>query len=274
MTIPSIALKDGHQIPQLGLGVFQIPAEQTRQAVLDAFEIGYRHIDTAAIYKNEQGVGEAIASADLSREQLFITTKLWSDQQGYDSTLRAFDESMAKLKLDRLDLYLIHWPCPQRGEFLATWKAFMRLRDEGRITSIGVSNFRVQDIELLISETGETPVVNQIELHPYLQQQELVEYHAANGIATEAWSPLARGGEMLADPMIKTLAEKYGKTAAQVVLRWHLDNGFVIFPKSVHAERLRENFDLFDFSLSTDDISRIATLDRGQRIGPNPSELN
>ncbi|WP_423832763.1 aldo/keto reductase [Stutzerimonas stutzeri] len=182
MTIPPIALKDGHDIPQLGLGVFQIPAEKTRQAVLDAFDIGYRHIDTAAIYKNEEGVGEAIAAAGLPREELFITTKLWNDQQGYDSTLRAFDESMAKLKLDTLDLYLIHWPCPQRGEFLATWKAFLRLREEGRVTSIGVSNFRVEDIELLISETGEVPVVNQIELHPYLQQRELVEYHAAKGM--------------------------------------------------------------------------------------------
>ncbi len=274
MTIPTIAFKNGHQIPQLGLGVFQIPPEQTRQAVLDAFDIGYRHIDTAAIYKNEQGVGEAIASAGLPREQLFITTKLWNEQQGYDSTLRAFDESMAKLKLDKLDLYLIHWPCPQRGEFLATWKAFQRLRDEGRVTSIGVSNFRVQDIELLISETGEVPVVNQIELHPYLQQQELCEYHASKGIVTEAWSPLARGGEMLADPVIKALADKHGKTAAQVVLRWHLDKGFVIFPKSVHAERLRENFDLFDFSLDADDLSKIATLDRGQRIGPDPAVLN
>ena len=274
MTIPNIALKDGHEIPQLGLGVFQIPAQQTRQTVLDAFEIGYRHIDTAAIYKNEEGVGEAIASAGLPREQLFITTKLWNDQQGYDSTLRAFDESMKKLRLDRLDLYLIHWPCPQRGDFLATWKAFLRLREEGRVTSIGVSNFRVQDIELLISETGETPVVNQIELHPYLQQQELVEYHAANGIATEAWSPLARGGEVLADPVIKALADKYGKTAAQVVLRWHLDNGFVVFPKSSHIERLRENFDLTDFSLDPDDLAKIATLDRGQRIGPDPDTLN
>ncbi len=254
--------------------MFQIPAQQTRQTVLDAFEIGYRHVDTAAIYKNEEGVGEAIASAGLPREQLFITTKLWNDQQGYDSTLRAFDESMKKLRLDRLDLYLIHWPCPQRGDYLDTWKAFLRLREEGRVTSIGVSNFRVQDIELLISETGETPVVNQIELHPYLQQQKLVEYHAANGIATEAWSPLARGGEVLADPVIKALADKYGKTAAQVVLRWHLDNGFVVFPKSSHAERLRENFDLFDFSLDPDDLAKIATLDCGQRIGPDPDTLN
>ena len=274
MTTPTIAFKNGHEIPQLGLGVFQIPPEQTRQAVLDAFDIGYRHVDTAAIYKNEQGVGDAIASAGLPREQLFITTELWNDQQGYDSTLRAFDESMAKLQLDRLDLYLIHWPCPQRGDFVDTWKAFMRLRDEGRVTSIGVSNFRVQDLELLISETGEVPVVNQIELHPYLQQPELCRYHASKGIVTEAWSPLARGGDILADPLIKSLADKHGKTAAQVVLRWHLDNEFVIFPKSVHAERMRENFDLFDFSLGADDLAQIASLDRGQRIGPDPAELN
>ncbi|WP_150298833.1 aldo/keto reductase [Pseudomonas profundi] len=274
MTIPTIAFGNGHEIPQLGLGVFQIPPEQTRQAVLDAFDIGYRHVDTAAIYKNEQGVGDAIASAGLPREQLFITTKLWNDQQGYDSTLRAFDESMAKLQLDRLDLYLIHWPCPQRGDFVDTWKAFIRLRDEGRVTSIGVSNFRVQDLELLISETGEVPVVNQIELHPYLQQPELCRYHATKGIVTEAWSPLARGGDILADPLIKALADKHGKTAAQVVLRWHLDNDFVIFPKSVHTERMRENFDLFDFALEADDLAQIASLDRGQRIGPDPAELN
>ncbi|QIB52299.1 aldo/keto reductase [Pseudomonas sp. OIL-1] len=274
MTIPTIAFGNGHEIPQLGLGVFQIPPEQTRQAVLDAFDIGYRHVDTAAIYKNEQGVGDAIASAGLPREQLFITTKLWNDQQGYDSTLRAFDESMAKLQLDRLDLYLIHWPCPQRGDFVDTWKAFIRLRDEGRVTSIGVSNFRVQDLELLISETGEVSVVNQIELHPYLQQPELCRYHATKGIVTEAWSPLARGGDILADPLIKALADKHGKTAAQVVLRWHLDNDFVIFPKSVHTERMRENFDLFDFALEADDLAQIASLDRGQRIGPDPAELN
>jgi 2,5-diketo-D-gluconate reductase A len=274
MAIPALELNDGRSIPQLGLGVFQIPPEDTARAVTTALEIGYRHIDTAAIYKNEAGVGEAIASAGLPRRELFVTTKLWNAEQGYDSTLTAFDESLKKLKLDDVDLYLIHWPCPEKGQFLATWKAFIRLQEEGRAKSIGVSNFRPQDLDLIIRETGVVPVINQIELHPHLQQRELRDYHAAKKIVTEAWSPLARGGEILKDPLIGELAAKYGKTPAQVVLRWHIDNGFVIFPKSVHSERLKENFALFDFSLDAGDIARIEGLERGQRIGPDPSTLN
>ncbi|MCQ4319242.1 aldo/keto reductase [Stutzerimonas stutzeri] len=274
MAIPALELNDGRRIPQLGLGVFQIPPQDTARAVTSALEIGYRHIDTAAIYQNEAGVGEAITGAGLPRGELFVTTKLWNAEQGYDSTLAAFDASLKRLKLDDVDLYLIHWPCPQKGQFLATWKALIRLRDEGRAKSIGVSNFRPQDLDLIIGETGVVPAVNQIELHPYLQQRQLRDYHAAKRIVTEAWSPLARGGEILDDPVIAELAAQYGKTPAQVVLRWHIDHGLVIFPKSMHRERLQENFALFDFRLEASDLARIDGLERGQRIGPDPSTLN
>lgn len=274
MAIPALELNDGRRIPQLGLGVFQVPPQDTARVVSCALEIGYRHIDTAAIYQNEAGVGEAIAGAGLPRRELFVTTKLWNAEQGYDSTLAAFDASLKRLRLDDVDLYLIHWPCPQKGQFLATWKAFIRLRDEGRAKSIGVSNFRPQDLDLIIGETGVVPAVNQIELHPYLQQRPLRDYHAAKRIVTEAWSPLARGGEILKDPLIVELAAKYGKTPAQVVLRWHIDHGLVIFPKSLHRERLQENFALFDFRLEAGDLARIDGLERGQRIGPDPSTFN
>ncbi|WP_027348808.1 aldo/keto reductase [Halotalea alkalilenta] len=272
--IPSITLSDGHSIPQLGLGVWKTPADQTAKTVATAFELGYRHIDTAAIYGNEEGVGQAIAGAGIPREELFITTKLWNEKQGFDSTLAAFDESMGKLGLDYLDLYLIHWPCPANDRFVDTWKAFIRLRDEGRIRSIGVSNFRPEDIERLNAETGVAPVINQIEVHPLLQQNQLREFNRSHNIVTEAWSPLAQGGELLQDEKITAIAARHGKSAAQVILRWHLELGSVIFPKSVTPSRIKENADIFDFSLDADEMKTIATLDRGERMGPDPATFN
>lgn len=273
-SIPNITLSDGHSIPQLGLGVWKTPADQTAKTVATAFELGYRHIDTAAIYGNEEGVGQAIAGAGIPREELFITTKLWNEKQGFDATLAAFDESMGKLGLDYLDLYLIHWPCPANDRFVDTWKAFIRLRDEGRIRSIGVSNFRPEDIERLNAETGVAPVINQIEVHPLLQQNQLREFNRSHNIVTEAWSPLAQGGELLQNEKIAAIAARHGKSAAQVILRWHLELGSVIFPKSVTPARIKENADIFDFSLDADEMKAIATLDRGERMGPDPATLN
>ncbi|ANF57091.1 aldo/keto reductase [Halotalea alkalilenta] len=273
-SIPSITLSDGHSIPQFGLGVWKTPADQTAKTVATAFELGYRHIDTAAAYGNEEGVGQAIANAGIPREELFITTKLWNEKQGFDSTLAAFDESTGKLGLDYLDLYLIHWPCPANDRFVDTWKAFIRLRDEGRIRSIGVSNFRPEDIERLNAETGVAPVINQIEVHPLLQQNQLREFNRSHNIVTEAWSPLAQGGELLQNEKIAVIAARHGKSAAQVILRWHLELGSVIFPKSVTPARIKENADIFDFSLDADEMKAIATLDRGERMGADPATLN
>lgn len=228
--ITRLQLNDGHHIPQFGLGVWQTPAEETAQVVKTALDLGYRHIDTAAIYGNEEGVGQAIVQAGLPRDELFVTTKLWNADQGYDSALRAFDTSLAKLGLEHVDLYLIHWPLPEKGLFLDSWKALIELRNQGRVKSIGVSNFRQADIETLLTETGVVPVVNQIECHPLLQQQELRDFNTYKGIATEAWSPLAQGGELLGSPVLQQLAAKHGKTPAQVVLRWHIQLGNIIFP--------------------------------------------
>jgi 2,5-diketo-D-gluconate reductase A len=269
LTIPSLTLHDGVEIPQLGFGVFQVPPEDTQEVVEKAFDVGYRHIDTAGAYRNEKGVGAAIAAAGLAREDLFVTTKLWNSEQGFETTLAAFEASLGRLGLDYVDLYLIHWPVPSEDRFIDTWRAFERIHGEGRSRTIGVSNFRVEDLERLEAETERRPTVNQIELHPRLQQPELRAWHAEHGIVTEAWSPLAQG-ELLDEETIVSIAERHGKTPAQAILRWHLQLGNVVFPKSVTPERIRENIELFDFELSDAEMAEFERLDRGERIGPDP----
>lgn len=269
-TVPTLRLLDGIEVPQLGFGVFQVPPEETQAVVELALEAGYRHFDTAAAYRNEKGVGAALAGSGLPREDYFVTTKLWNSEQGHDSALMAFEASLDRLGLDHVDLYLIHWPVPSKGRFVETWRAFERIHDEEAARTIGVSNFRTEDLELLERETATRPTINQVELHPYLQQPDLRGWHAQHGIATEAWSPLAQG-ELLDDPMIGRLAEGRGKTPAQVILRWHLQLGNVVIPKSVRAERIRENIEIFDFELSHREMAAIEDLDRGSRIGPQPA---
>ncbi len=271
---PLITLNDGIQIPQLGLGVWQLDDDQAYDSSVAALKAGYRHIDTAMIYGNEAGVGRAVAESELAREQIFITTKLWNADQGFDSARRALDASLSKLKLDHVDLYLIHWPCPANGKFIDSWKALIQARDDGKAKSIGVSNFRVEDIEHIVAATGVMPAVNQIELHPLLQQSALRDYHQTHGILTESWSPIAQGGELLENPILKDIAARHGKTAAQVILRWHIQLGLVVFPKSVTPARIKENIDVFDFKLSNEDMAAIASLDAGKRRGPDPSDLN
>jgi 2,5-diketo-D-gluconate reductase A len=272
MTVPAIELHDGVSIPQLGFGVFQVPPARTQEAVETALEVGYRHVDTAAAYRNEAGVGAAIAASGLPREDVFVTSKLWNSQQGYDSTLRACERSLAELGTDRMDLYLIHWPVPTEDRFLEAWRAFERIREEGKSHSIGVSNFRVEDLERLRAEAGTLPTVNQIELHPFLQQAELRAYHHEHAIATEAWSPLAQGA-VLGEGTLATIADHHKKTPAQVVLRWHTQIGNVVIPKSVTPERVRENFEIFDFELEQDELEALAALDRGERTGPDPASF-
>jgi 2,5-diketo-D-gluconate reductase A len=269
-SVPTVSLHDGVDIPQLGFGVFQVPPDETATAVETAIAAGYRHIDTAAAYRNEAGVAAGIAASGVAREELFITTKLWNEEQGFDSTLAAFNKSIEALDTPHVDLYLIHWPMPTEDKFLDTWRAFERIKSEGGARSIGVSNFRVEDLERLATEAEEGPTVNQIELHPYLQQSELRAYHAEHGIATEAWSPIAQGA-VLDDETLETIAAHHERTTAQVVLRWHVQLGNVVIPKSVTPERVRENIDVFDFELSEDDMAAIARLDRGERTGPDPS---
>jgi 2,5-diketo-D-gluconate reductase A len=268
--VPTISLSDGVEIPQLGFGVFLVPPEETREAVEEALAVGYRHIDTAAAYRNEEGVGAAIRESGLPREEVFVTTKLWNSQQGHDSALRAIDKSLTRLGMDQVDLYLIHWPVPSQDRYVETWRAFERIKQEGRARAIGVSNFRIEDLERLDAETGTRPAINQVELHPRLQQAALRAYHAEHGIATEAWSPLAQG-EALSDETIGAIAAHHGKTPAQVILRWHLQLGNVVIPKSVTPARIRENFALFDFELSRDEIASIEKLDADARIGPDPA---
>jgi 2,5-diketo-D-gluconate reductase A len=267
--VPGVSLADGVEIPQVGFGVFQIPNEDTQAAVEAALEAGYRHIDTAAAYRNERGVAAAVAASGLRREEIFITTKLWNSEQGFDATLAAFEKSIERLDTAHVDLYLIHWPIPSRDLYMDTWRAFERIHAEGGARTIGASNFRVADLERLAAEAEVMPTVNQIELHPLLQQEELRAWHAAHGIVTEAWSPLAQG-EVLEDETLLTIAAHHEKTVAQVVLRWHLQLGNVVIPKSVTPERIRANLDLFDFELSEDDLAAIARLEAGHRTGPDP----
>ncbi|GAA2238578.1 aldo/keto reductase [Herbiconiux moechotypicola] len=271
--IPTVTLNNGVEIPQLGFGVFQVPDAETTAAVTIALAAGYRSIDTAAIYGNEAGVGRALADSGLAREELFVTSKVWNSDQGYDSTLRAFDATLGRLGLEALDLYLIHWPTPQRGLYLDTWRALEALYAEGRVRAIGVSNFEPAHLERLIAGSSVVPAVNQVELHPALQNRAVVAADTRYGIATEVWSPLAQG-TVLDDPTVTGIAAAHGKTPAQVVLRWHLQQGRIVIPKSVTPRRIAENLDVFDFELAGDELASIDTLDRDGRTGPHPDEFN
>ncbi|MEU8887957.1 aldo/keto reductase [Streptomyces sp. NPDC048442] len=268
---PSLTLNNGVEMPQLGFGVWQVPDDEATAAVSTALEVGYRSIDTAAVYRNEEGTGRALASSGIARDELFVTTKLWNDKQGYDSTLRAFDESLGKLGLDYVDLYLIHWPVAGQGTFVDSFKAFEKILGDGRAKAIGVSNFLPEHLKTLLSETSVVPAVNQIELHPQLQQGELRAFHAEHSIATEAWSPLGQGKGLLEVPTVVAVARKHGRTPAQAVLRWHLQLGNVVIPKSVTPSRIAENFDVFDFELDADDMAAFAALDEGRRLGLDPA---
>jgi diketogulonate reductase-like aldo/keto reductase len=270
--VPNVRLSDGIEIPQVGFGVFQVPPDETQRAVEDALAAGYRHIDTAAAYRNERGVAAGIAASGVLRGDIFVTTKLWNTEQGFESTLAAFDKSIEALDTETVDLYLIHWPVPARDLYLDTWRAFERIHAEGGARSIGVSNFRIPDLERLAQEAETMPTINQIELHPLLQQAELRAWHAEHGIVTEAWSPLAQG-EVLKDDTLVTIAAHHDRTVAQVILRWHLQLGNVVIPKSVTPARVRENLDIFDFELSEDDLAAIARLDAGHRTGPDPASF-
>jgi 2,5-diketo-D-gluconate reductase A len=269
----SLDLGGGVAIPQLGVGVFQVPPDETAENVRAALQLGYRHVDTARVYRNEAETGEGIRASGLDRSEIFITTKCWNSHQGYDEARAACEKSLTLLGVDAVDLYLIHWPAPAQDRYVETWKAFIELQQEGKARAIGVSNFNPAHLARIVDETGVTPAVNQIELHPYLQQAELRREHAARGIVTEAWSPLAQG-QVLDDPVINAIAQRHGKTPAQVVIRWQLQLGNVVFPKSMSVQRLRENLDVFGFELSDDDMSAIAGLDRGGRIGPDPETLD
>lgn len=267
-----VTLNDGVEIPQLGFGVYKVPEQDTEAVVGAAIEAGYRHIDTAQLYGNEAGVGRAVRGSGLAREDVFVTTKIWNDDQGYDSTLRSFDGSMARLGLERLDLLLIHWPAPGQDRYVDTWRAFERLLADGRVRSIGVSNFHPAHLHRLFEETSVVPAINQIELHPLLPQEELRSFDALHTIVTEAWSPLARG-RLLDDPIITGIAARVGKTPAQVVLRWHIQLGNVVIPKSVTPARIVENLDVFDVELDDADMAAISSLGDGSRLGPDPEDF-
>lgn len=269
-TQPTVTFNDGRSIPQIGLGVWQAPNDVAVEAVRTALGAGYRHVDTAAAYNNEDGVGAGMAQSGVDRADIFLTTKVWNDDQGYDSTMRAMDQSLRHLKTDYVDLYLIHWPSAWRGKFVETWKALIRLREEGKARSIGVSNFEGDYLDQIIAETGVTPALNQVQLHPRFQQKALRDKHARLGVVTQSWSPLGQG-TVLADPVIVRIASRHGKSPAQVIIRWHLDQGLVVIPKSVTPSRIVENFDVFDFTLDESDRAAIAGLDDPDgRIGSNP----
>jgi 2,5-diketo-D-gluconate reductase A len=274
---PDVSLSAGSttiDIPQLGFGVWQVPDADVTDAVTTALEVGYRSIDTAAAYENEDGVGRALARTDVPRQEIFLTTKVWNDQQGYDATLRSFEASAKRLGQDVVDLYLIHWPVPAKDAYVDTWRALLELRAQGRIRAAGVCNFQPAHLQRLLDETGELPALNQIELHPRLQQRELRAFHAQHGIVTEDWSPLASGGELLQDPVVTGIAQRLARTPAQVVLRWHVQLGHVVIPKSVTPSRIAENFQIFDFELEPEDLAAIEGMDRGERTGPDPDTFN
>ncbi|MGW6978398.1 aldo/keto reductase [Streptomyces sp. NPDC054932] len=278
--VPAIRLNNGTLMPQLGYGVWQVPDAEAERAVGTALEAGYRSIDTAAIYGNEAGTGKAVAASGLAREELFVTTKLWNGPRqtwGRDEVLRAFDDSLSKLGLDHVDLYLIHWPRPMRDDFLTIWKTFEEIAASGRAGAVGVSNFRPADLDRIAAESELVPAVNQVELHPLFPQAELRALHAQRGIATEAWSPLGQGKELLTLPAVTAIAARYGRSAAQVVLRWHLQHGNVVIPKSVTPARIRENLDVFGFELAAADMAALDALGAGaagRRIGPDPAEFD
>jgi len=266
----TVSFHDGRSAPQLGLGVWQVEDDIASSVVQSAIDLGYRSIDTAAIYGNEAGVGRGIAASNIKREDLFIATKLWNDQHGHDITKIAFEQSLEKLGLDYVDLYLIHWPVPKADLFVEAWESMIQLRDEGRAKSIGVCNFNVNHLEKLLDETGVLPVVNQIELHPHFQQTELRDFHAEHEIITEAWSPLGRGS-LLGEPTLTAIAHKYQRSVAQVIIRWHTQLGHMVIPKSVNTERQKENLNVFDFTLEDEDMATIAGLDKPDgRSGPDP----
>lgn len=272
--VPFITLNNGVQMPQLGFGVWQVPDDEAAATVSTALEAGYRSIDTAAIYGNEKGTGKAVATSGLPREELFITTKVWNSAHGFDKTLAAFDASLAKLGLDYVDLYLIHWPTPARDLYTDTWRALEKIYADGRAKAIGVCNFGPAQLRRVLDEGSVAPAVNQVELHPDFAQAPLRAFHAEHGIATEAWSPLGQGKGLLDEPVIGTIAERHGRTPAQIILRWHLQLGNVVIPKSVTPSRIRENIDVFDFELTAADIAALTGLDAGNRIGPDPEALN
>jgi 2,5-diketo-D-gluconate reductase A len=273
-TVPTLAFNDGHTIPQLGFGVFRVDPDETERIVADALEVGYRHIDTAAVYGNEVGVGRAIAASGIPRDELFITTKVWNSDQGTQSAFDAIDLSLEKLQLESVNLYLIHWPVPSRDLFVETWKALEQMRADGKATSIGVSNFRIPDLHRLLAETDTVPVLNQIELHPLFTQLPLREYGAAHGMLTESWGPLGHARvDMFDEGPIAAAAAAHGVSSAQVILRWHLQNGLVVIPKSNSRERMAQNFDLFGFELTADEVAAISALNRDHRSGGHPDEV-
>lgn len=275
--VPALPLSTGPgrpaiEIPQVGFGVWQVPDEQAQPSLEAALAAGYRHVDTARIYENESGVGRALAATDVPREEIFVTTKVWNDD--HRQVKQAFEASMERLGLEMLDLFLIHWPVPDANTYVDAWRSLLELREAGRVRAVGTCNFHVPHLERLLAETGELPAINQIELHPYLQQAELRAFHAEHGIVTESWSPLASGQKVLDDEVIKGIAAAHGVTPAQAIIRWHVQLGLVVLPKSVTPHRIVENLDVFGFTLTDDDLAAIAGLDRGMRTGPNPDEFH
>lgn len=269
-----VTLNNGLKMPQLGYGVWRVEDDLATTTVAKAIEVGYRSIDTAMIYKNEVGVGNAIKEASVPREELFITTKVWNTDQGYENTLKAFDESLERLGLDYIDLYLIHWPTPRFDQYIDTYKALEKLYHDGRVKAIGVCNFEIDHLERLLKECEVVPVLNQVECHPYLTQTELKEFCAKHNIFVEAWSPLEQGGEVLKDEVVVKIAESHGKSPAQVVLRWHLQNNSIVIPKSVTPSRIEENFNVFDFELTQDEMNAIHELNKNRRRGSHPNEMH
>lgn len=272
-SIPTVTLNNGVEMPQLGFGVFQVPDDETTAAVTAALAAGYRSIDTAAIYGNEEGTGRALAESGIPREELFITSKLWIEDLGYEPTLAAFEASLDKLGLEYLDLYLIHWPAPESDKYADSWLALEKLQADGRVRAIGVSNFLPEHVQRLVDLGGTVPAVNQVELHPALQQRDVAVFNGTHGIATEAWSPLAQGA-VLDDPAVVEIAARHGRTPAQVVLRWHLQQGRVVIPKSVTPSRIRENLDVFGFTLSAGELAAVDALERDGRTGPHPADFH